>query len=1310
MVRHHPIQPGQKPFGVLRALWIGSSLLLGLPVMASAQTYVGNQTAIDASFSINISAALVPQASFRFTMPGSGSHPVTSVWFNAATKNNSGSTGTYTVSIQTDSAGSPSGVTLGGGLFTYPTSGSSTTFVWYQTPIGPITLTSGSVYHLVVDGAAVTGASSSKYLILTSGSEPRSGIYPFGQLADPNSNTVTFNGVSSWIPMNQDPCFVLQFNDASFPDWGDPYDLTDPYYADSTDWSSQVFKVPAGPVFVNKIGVFVSRLTNPADNLYGSLVNLTAATTLGSVTILEPSVNTYNSWAEAGLAVPVSLNASDTYQLNFSSPGSNATTHYYVLQGASHGLPVTATNFDDLTYQGTAGYAQYALNNPPPAWTPIQGDDLGFRMAVFNTFTPTQTYTPTVSPTPTVTLSYTPTATPSPTATCSAPQAFGHDIAGLFKYQSGGTGLNSTRFVLSQPGVVSRIALNVAQSGGGQVRVALYDESGAAPNALLTQSVAVAAVNGWNLIDVPSVPLAAGNYWLAWQGQNGVQVTHDLGPSGQEAYRSLFPFGSFPASYTMTASGTWVWSIYALYCPTGGSNPTPTATPSCTPQAFGNPFSLGTAATEWAADGNSLNSSKFVLSTGGYLSAMALRTESSSNSVRMAVYSDNAGAPQSLLAQSVTVAPNGEWVTVGMPNIFMPPGTYWLAFQAQAGNNVEFQTGSAGDEAYRSPFAYGAFPVTFGLSISGNTRWAITALLCSGTAPTPTPSGTPTATPSLTATASPTPTASSTASFTATSTATMTATSTPTNTGTSTATDTATKTATNSATATATNTASSTATDTGTNTATWTATNTATATASPTSTATFTASSTATNSPTNTATNSATDTATSTATNSATATSTATWTATNTATSSATRTATSTASSTATNSATNTATNSATATPTATWTATDSMTATPSLTATASPTPTATSTATHTATSTATLTATATATSSATRTPTNSATNSATDTPTPTATFTATNTATFTASSTYTHTPIFTSTPTATPSRTGTNTATSTPTDTATYTPSNTPTNSPTATPSRTPTSTATATNSATATATRTATATTTDTATRTATNTATDSMTATPSLTASASPTPTATRTATSTPTVTLTYTATRTPTDSMTATPSLTASASPTPTATRTATSTATVTLTYTATRTPTDSMTATPSPTATASPTPTATRTPTLTPTITNTPTITDTFTPTGSVTSTPTPDAALYLDANFFDPTKGSLGMDVRVDQAGNCKVLVFNIAGQQVLKLADQDLAAGNYRFYWDGTNEPGAVVGNGVYFVLVRQASGNTVKKVIVLK
>jgi flagellar hook assembly protein FlgD len=74
------------------------------------------------------------------------------------------------------------------------------------------------------------------------------------------------------------------------------------------------------------------------------------------------------------------------------------------------------------------------------------------------------------------------------------------------------------------------------------------------------------------------------------------------------------------------------------------------------------------------------------------------------------------------------------------------------------------------------------------------------------------------------------------------------------------------------------------------------------------------------------------------------------------------------------------------------------------------------------------------------------------------------------------------------------------------------------------------------------------------------------------------------------------------------------------------------------------------------------------------------------------------------------MDVRVDIAGQVKVMVFNIAGEEVEKIWDQSMNVGNYRAFWDGHNTNGALVGNAVYFIVIQQPSGNMTRKVIVLK
>jgi hypothetical protein len=109
-------------------------------------------------------------------------------------------------------------------------------------------------------------------------------------------------------------------------------------------------------------------------------------------------------------------------------------------------------------------------------------------------------------------------------------------------------------------------------------------------------------------------------------------------------------------------------------------------------------------------------------------------------------------------------------------------------------------------------------------------------------------------------------------------------------------------------------------------------------------------------------------------------------------------------------------------------------------------------------------------------------------------------------------------------------------------------------------------------------------------------------------------------------------------------------------------------------------------------------------------TPTPTPNGSLTPTPTPNQPLYLDSNVFNPTVQPLGMDVRVDTAGEVKILIFNMAGEEVEKLMDQQMTPGNYRFNWDGRNSAGVMAGNGIYFLVIEQPSGRMIKKVVVLK
>ena len=74
------------------------------------------------------------------------------------------------------------------------------------------------------------------------------------------------------------------------------------------------------------------------------------------------------------------------------------------------------------------------------------------------------------------------------------------------------------------------------------------------------------------------------------------------------------------------------------------------------------------------------------------------------------------------------------------------------------------------------------------------------------------------------------------------------------------------------------------------------------------------------------------------------------------------------------------------------------------------------------------------------------------------------------------------------------------------------------------------------------------------------------------------------------------------------------------------------------------------------------------------------------------------------------IDFRVYNPGGVKVCVYDIMGQEIEKLVDQNYVAGNYQVPWNGKNRFGDTVGNGTYFVLIQSPDGHMVRPVIVLK
>jgi uncharacterized repeat protein (TIGR01451 family) len=140
----------------------------------------------------------------------------------------------------------------------------------------------------------------------------------------------------------------------------------------------------------------------------------------------------------------------------------------------------------------------------------------------------------------------------------------------------------------------------------------------------------------------------------------------------------------------------------------------------------------------------------------------------------------------------------------------------------------------------------------------------------------------------------------------------------------------------------------------------------------------------------------------------------------------------------------------------------------------------------------------------------------------------------------------------------------------------------------------------------------------------------------------------------------------------------------------------------------------------PSPTSTFIPVYTPTMTETPSASETATATSAVsnpteTSTPTPAATIavrvLLDRNYINTGNGdTVLIRYKAAKDGDCWIDIYNLNGELVKKFPRVSLKAGENSAVWDGSNNNGQKVGQGIYFIVVHQPGGTATSKLVVIK
>jgi TonB family protein len=91
-------------------------------------------------------------------------------------------------------------------------------------------------------------------------------------------------------------------------------------------------------------------------------------------------------------------------------------------------------------------------------------------------------------------------------------------------------------------------------------------------------------------------------------------------------------------------------------------------------------------------------------------------------------------------------------------------------------------------------------------------------------------------------------------------------------------------------------------------------------------------------------------------------------------------------------------------------------------------------------------------------------------------------------------------------------------------------------------------------------------------------------------------------------------------------------------------------------------------------------------------------------------AFRLDTNYPNPFNPGTVIPYEIASPSRVRLNVYNVRGQLVRVLVDEQKDAGSYRARWDGTSAGGAPVASGMYFYRIAAGSFTQSRKMLLLK
>lgn len=91
-------------------------------------------------------------------------------------------------------------------------------------------------------------------------------------------------------------------------------------------------------------------------------------------------------------------------------------------------------------------------------------------------------------------------------------------------------------------------------------------------------------------------------------------------------------------------------------------------------------------------------------------------------------------------------------------------------------------------------------------------------------------------------------------------------------------------------------------------------------------------------------------------------------------------------------------------------------------------------------------------------------------------------------------------------------------------------------------------------------------------------------------------------------------------------------------------------------------------------------------------------------------AFAISQNYPNPFNPSTVIKYDLPEPGHVKITIYNILGQKVRTVVDEDQEAGYKSVNWDGKDDQGKDVSTGIYFYQIKAGDFSVAKKMILLK